>query len=145
MEPRKNKSKEELVEELKQQKEVARQKMVIETTIFPSLHDSCKTIADAKALLEYASSIIQQKGLERMYKTDTKDLDIVGMMKDTPEAEKYKAFFHSFDSFDVGTTITVIDQLKRGITNYVENKVDAEPLTSAKIEEIINKKDANIR
>ncbi len=142
--PRKNKTQEELVEELKQQKEVARQKVIVETTIFPSLHDSCKTIADAKALLEYASSLIQQRGLEKMYKTMTSELKMVESMKATEEAEKYKAFFSSFDDLDIGATITILDQLKKGINNYVENKVDSEPLTSANIEEIINKKDGNI-
>jgi hypothetical protein len=137
--PRKNKTKEELLAELEVQKETERQKVLVKTIIFPSLHDSCKTIADAKALLEYASSLIQQKGLERMYKTSTAELKMSENMKDTEAAQKYKAFFSSFDSLDIGATITIIDQLKRGINNYVENKVDSEPLVNANIEEIISK------
>jgi hypothetical protein len=137
--PRVNKTKEQLVEELKQQKEVERQKVLVKTTIFPSLYDSCKNIADAKVLLEYASSLIQQKGLNKMYGTPMTELDMVKMMTDTPQAEKYKGFFSSFDSLDVGQTLTILDQLKKGINNYVENKVDSEPLENAKIEEIISK------
>lgn len=137
--PRRNKSKEELVDEMKAAQERERQKVLIKTTIFPALHDACTTIADAKAITEYASSLIQQKGLQAMYAMKTSDLGLPAYFKDTDEASKYKAFFESLESLDIGATITILDQLKRGINNYVENKVDGEPLTSVNIEDIINK------
>lgn len=139
MTPRKNKSKEELVDEMKVAQERERQKALIKTTIFPSLHDSCKNVADAKVLIEFASSMVQQKGLERMYKTPMSELCLTQMMKDTDTAKKYREFFSSFDSLDIGATITILDQMKRGINNYVENKVDIEPLVNVNIEEIVNK------
>jgi len=139
MTKRVNKSKEELVDDMKAAQERERQKVLIKTTIFPSLHDSCKNVADAKVLIEYASSMVQQKGLERMYKTSTKELALTEMMKDNDTAKKYREFFSSFDSLDIGATITILDQMKKGINNYVENKVDSEPLMNVNIEEIVNK------
>lgn len=139
MTKRVNKNKEELVDDMKAAQERERQKVLIKTTIFPSLHDSCKNVADAKVLIEYASSMVQQKGLERMYKTSTKELALTEMMKDNDTAKKYREFFSSFDSLDIGATITILDQMKKGINNYVENKVDSEPLVNVNIEEIVNK------
>lgn len=137
--PRRNKTKEELVEDLQRAKEVERQKVLLSTTIFPSLHDSCKTIADAKALLEFASSMVQKKGLERMYETMTSELKMVEMMKDSETANKYKAFFASFDTLTIGQCITILDQLKLGVNNFVENKVDLSPLSDVNIEELLSK------
>lgn len=142
--PKKNKTKEELVDDMKAAQERERQKVLITTTIFPSLHDSCKTIAEAKALTEYASSLIQQKGLQQMYATKMADLGLSAYFKDTGDAVKYKVFFDSLSSLDIGAAITILDQLGKGINNYVENKVDAEPLTAVNIEEIINKPNGNV-
>ena len=139
MTPRKNKSKEELVDDMKAAQERERQKVLIKTTIFPSLHDSCKNVADAKVLIEFASSMVQQKGLERLYKTSTKELDLTGLMNNSEQSDKYRGFFSSFDSLDIGATITILDQMKKGINNYVENKVDSELLVNVNIEEIVNK------
>lgn len=138
-EPRKNKSKEELRQELEQQYEVERQKGLIKTIIFPAMYASCETIADAKVLLEYASGLIYQRATRKMYEASVGDLKLSESMKDTEESKKYKDFFSAFDTFDVGQAMTVIDQLKQGIVNYVENKVDAAPLSDAKIEEILAK------
>lgn len=137
--PRKNKTKEELVEDLNRAKEIERQKVLLSTTVFPSLHDSCKTIADTKALLEFASSMVQKMGLEKMYETMTSELKLVEMMKDTETANKYKVFFSSFDTLTIGQCLTILDQLKRGVNNFVENKVDMSPLSDVNIEELLEK------
>lgn len=142
--PRKNKTKEELVDDMKAAQEKQRQKVLITTTIFPALHDVCKTIAEAKTVTEYASSLIQQKGLQRMYAINVGDLGLSEYFKDSGDAVKYKAFFDSLNSMDVGDATVLLDQLGRGINSYVEEKIDGEPLTAVNIEEIINKPNGNV-
>lgn len=137
MKARKNKDKNEIIDELQQKKELASKKVLVKTMIFPSLHDSCKTIADAKVLLEFTTSMITKIGMDRMYKTKMKEIDLVSLMTDDSKSDKYKGFFSSLQNLDIGDTITLLDQLKSGINNYVENKVDSAPLTEADIEAII--------
>lgn len=136
---RRNKTKDELVVEMERSYELERQRKLIKENIFPAMYASCETIADAKVLLEYASGLIYQRATSKMYTASVSDLKMGESMKDTDEAKKYRDFFSSFDSLDVGQAITIIDQMKQGINNYVENKVDKSPLSEANIEEIVEK------
>lgn len=119
------KSKDELLAELKQNKDFVKKMDFTRNSVYPRLIDATTSIEDALEQLYMINSVIMQGFLELMKEKLTKELKIVDKLSQTdPKYLAMKTFLELFDEKSVFETKEVLEGLRNEINLFVseENK-----------------------
>lgn len=134
------KTREELVEEARQNEAYRRRKAHILNEIWPFLLEKCETIEDAQVMLETFDAVLRRQMVNIAMELPFTDLKIEKFISTVPEAEKYRRLFTTvFEKENIGDSLTMIGQMKEGVSNYVQQKVTSAPLKEVDINKLLDK------
>ncbi len=133
------KTKEELLKEIEQKKEVDRQRKFAKDTFYKFLLENTKTIAEAKDLCGMANMYIEQvfskKVTEHQRKLSNEKLSFLQLGKeaiDTKTYAKFKKLFELFNEETIATASSLIKGMETAINGFEREEITKRPLSSLK-------------
>lgn len=134
--PRKriNKSKEELLLDLKKNERFMEKMKFAKEQFFPALIESSKSVEDAQTFLSSLSSVIMEKFLARMKEVKMKDINLIEILdKKGDDYEAYSNLLGLFDDKDLFESKELIEGMKSEISLFVSEEMRTRTLDTLKV------------
>lgn len=138
-----NKSKKEVVVDIKAAQEADRKRKIVRETIYPFLLELNDTIGYTKVFLQASTTAIETTFNEKQKEIKIGDLIprltevFTGLEKNRPEAEKYLRLFELLKQETVLSFRSMIQELPRYIESYFTQQTDKNPVLNIPIEKIL--------
>lgn len=139
--PRKNKTKKEVVKDIKDLQETERKRKLIKETIFPFLIKLNETIAYTKVFLQGSAM-----ALERTFNDKQKEIKVeefLPKLRETFKGDKqseldlYIQFFELLKNESISDFTSLIEEIPRVVENYFTRQNDKRSVKDIPIEEIL--------
>ncbi len=140
MPKRKNKSKKEIVIDIKAVQETDRLRTLMREQVYPFLLELNDSIGFSKVFLQVCAVTV-----ESAFNNTSKEVKVSDLMpklkelykNDTEENKKYLRFFELFKDETVSTFVSLIEATPRHIERYFTQEIDKKPILDMPIDKIL--------
>ncbi len=137
---RKNKSKKEVVQDIKANQETDRLRKVVREEVYPFLLELNDNIGFSKIFLQTCAVSI-----DSAFNAISKEMKVKELIPrleelysgDNDQNKKYMNFFKRFENESVSTFVSLIESTPRHIERYFTQEVDKRPILELPIEKIL--------
>lgn len=129
------KTKEQLLAEVAQKKEVVRLRAIVKEELYPTLCTSTQNIEEAKALLAIVSTTIKQKFNAALLEKKVSELNIIEILdKTSPKYEVYKKVMEILNNESISVATSMLEGMGQQIDSTIRKEMSTRGLTTINIE-----------
>lgn len=134
-EPRINKSKEQIVAEMKMNEEAKSRRIFVKKFLFPFLLENTESVDDAQIICEALSQTVRMAFNQKMVNTLFKELNIPDMMnKDAVNAKKMIGLVKLVENESIANALRILDEIPMAITDKIRAEGKNRKLVDLKLE-----------
>jgi len=136
---RRNKTKKEIVTDIKTAQETERKRELIRKVIYPFLLELNDTIGFTKIFLQSSAAALESAFNETSKKVKVKDLiaDLKEKIKDDEEGKKYIRFYELLQNETASDFTSMIEMMPRMMEQYFTQQTDKHPILDVDIDKLL--------